>query len=159
MARSKKKKKVSGTRRRRRMSGTNPLLMEVGMTFLGAGVGAIAEVFINQAMKTSFTTMPTYIGGAVGVAGGAAGLVFGGKSPFIKGASIGLMGMGTVLVVNETFLSLPGISGVPQGVPMARGIPGNYISNAVGYRGIHTQMGNMSGGNGKPVGMGAIYRN
>jgi hypothetical protein len=133
--------------------------MEVGMTFLGAGVGAISEVFINQAVKTSFTTMPTYTGGAVGVAGGAAGLVFGGKSPFIRGASIGLMAMGTALVVNETFLSLPGISGVPTGLPMARNIPGNYLSNAVaGYRGI-TPMGNLSGENGKAVGMGAIYRN
>lgn len=158
MARGKKKKKVSG-RRRRRMSGTNPVLMDVGMKFLGAGVGAVAEIFANQAIKTSFTTMPTYTGGAIGVLAGVGGLVFGGKGAFIQGASIGMMAMGTALVVNETFLSLPGISGVPQGVPNARSIPGNYISNAVGYRGISPKMGNMSGGNGSAVGMGAIYRN
>jgi hypothetical protein len=141
------------------MSGTNPLLMEVGMTFLGAGVGAVAEVFINQAVKTSFTTAPAYTGGAVGVVAGVGGLVFGGKSPFIRGAAIGLMGMGTALVVNETFLSLPGISGTPTGLPNARNIPGSYLSKPVGYRGIRTQVGNLSGANGKAVGMGAIYRN
>jgi hypothetical protein len=162
MRRGKKKKKV-GARRRRRISGTNPLLMEVGMTLLGAGVGGVAAVFINQAVKTSFTTMPTYTGGAVCVAGGAGGMVFGGKNPFIKGASVGMMAMGSALVVNETFLSLPGISGIPQGVPNARAIPGNYLSNSVaGYRGINRNpgMGNFSGNNGKAVaGMGALYRN
>jgi hypothetical protein len=160
MAKRKKRKKVSGTRRRRRVSGVNPLLAEVGMTFLGAGAGAFVEVFANQAIKTSFPSMPTYTGGAVGVGAGALGLVFGGKSPFIRGASIGMMSMGTAFVVNETFLSLPGISGLPQGVPNARAIPGNYLSTAVaGYRGINPKMGNLSGANGKAVGMGAIYRN
>jgi hypothetical protein len=137
--------------------------MEAGMTFLGAGIGAVAEVFINQAVKTSFTTMPTYTGGFAGILAGGGGLAFGGDSPFVKGAAIGMMAMGAAFVVNETFLSLPGISGIPQGVPNARAIPGNYLSNAVaGYRGINNNpgMGNMSGNNGKVVGsMGAIYRN
>jgi hypothetical protein len=162
MARGKKRKKVGSTRRRRRVGAKPGLLMEAGMTFLGAGIGAVAEVFINQAVKTSFTSMPTYTGGFVGIAAGAGGLAFGGDSPFVKGAAIGMMAMGGVFVVNETFLSLPGISGIPQGVPNARAIPGNYISNAVnGYRGMtrNPGMGNMSGDNGKTVGMGAIYRN
>jgi hypothetical protein len=162
MAKAKKRKKV-GTRRRRRMGAKPGLLMEAGLTFAGAAVGAIAEVFVNQAVKTSFTTMPTFTGGAVGVLAGFGGLAFGGDSPFVKGAAIGLMAMGAALVVNETFLSLPGISGTPQGVPNARAIPGNYLSNAVaGYRGItrNPGMGNMSGDNGRPVGaLGAIYRN
>jgi hypothetical protein len=163
MAKAKKKRKVSGVRRRRsrRMSGTTKL-MDAGMKLLGAGIGAAAGVFINQAVKTSFTTMPTYTGGFVDIAAGVGGIAFGGGSPFVEGAAIGMMGMGAVFVVNETFLSLPGISGIPQGVPNARAIPGNYLSNAVaGYRGMDRNpgMGNMSGANGRAVGMGAIYRN
>jgi hypothetical protein len=162
MAKGRKKKKTTHHRRRHRVSGMNPVLANVGMKLLGAGVGAVAEVFANQAIKTSFPTMPTYTGGAVGVLAGVGGLVFGGKSPFVDGAAIGMAAMGAALVINETFLSLPGISGVPQGLPNARAIPGNYLSNAVaGYRGINNNpgMGNMSGSNGRAVGMGAIYRN
>lgn len=159
MARGKKKKKV-GARRRRRMGAKPGLLMEAGMTFLGAGIGAVAGVFINQAVKTSFTTMPSYTGGAVNVLAGFGGLAFGGDSAFVRGAAVGLMGIGAVLVTNETFLSLPGISGIPMGVPNARAIPGNYLSSSVaGYRGINRNpgMGNMSGNGSRAV--GAMYRN
>lgn len=162
MAKRKKKKKISGVRRRRRVSGTKGLLMDVGMKVLGAGVGAAAATFGNQAIKSSFTTAPAYIGGLAGVVAGVGGIVFGGNSPFVQGAAIGMMGMGAVFMVNETVLSLPGISGIPQGVPNARPIPGNYISNSVaGYRGIpiNPGVGNLSGANGKAVGMGNIYRN
>lgn len=164
MAKPKKRKKVSGVRRRRkRMSGMSPVLADVGMKLLGAGLGAGAAIIANQFVKTSFATMPSYLGGVAGVALGVGGLVFGGRSSFVDGASVGAIGMGAVFVVNETFLSLPGISGIPQGVPNARPIPGNYLSNSVaGYRGFNMNpgMGNLSGGTGRSVaGMAGIYRN
>ena len=163
MAKGKKKKKVSGVRRRpRRMSGTS-MLMNAGLKLAGAAIGAGVGVFINSTVKTSFASMPTYTGGFVDIGLGIGGLAFGGGSPFADGAAVGLMGIGSVFVVNETVLSLPGISGIPQGVPNARPIPGNYLSNAVaGYRGINVRpgMGNMSGANGRSVaGMGQLFRN
>lgn len=164
MAKGKKKKKrVSGVRRRRRVSGMSPVLADVGMKLLGAGLGAGAAIVANQFVKSSFTSMPAYLGGAAGIVLGVGGLVFGGKSSFVDGASVGAIGMGAVFVVNETFLSLPGISGIPMGVPNARPIPGNYISNSVaGYRGFNMNpgVGNLSGGSGRSVaGMAGIYRN
>jgi hypothetical protein len=141
------------------MSGVSPALMDTGMRLAGAAVGAIGEVFLNQAVKTSFTTMPTYTGGAVGVIAGIGGFVFGGKSPFIQGTAFGLASVGLVFVVNETFLSLPGISGTPMGVPNARPNAG-FLSNPVaGYRGIpRSAVGSLSGGVAQNS-IGALYRN
>ena len=156
-----KKHKVGTRRRRRRVSGVSPALMDAGLTLLGAGFGAVAEVFVNQLVKTNFPTAPTWIGGGVGVGAGLAGVVFSGKNPFFQGASIGMMGMGGVFAVNETFVSLPGISGVPMGVPNARPIPGNYISQPVsGYRGIRQPaFGNLSAGGPGANTVGSLYRN
>lgn len=162
MARKKKGKK-SGHRRRHRVSGIHPSLAQTGMMVVGAGVGAIAGVFANQAIKSSFTTMPSWIGGGACVAAGGALAVFGPETPLLQGMAAGLMGVGAVFATNETFLSLPGISGVPSGVPNAR--PAGFLSKAVGnYNGIPRNMigGNLSGNNGKVVAgasVGALYRN
>lgn len=135
------------------------------MRLAGLLVGGVAEIFANQAIKTSFTTAPTWAGGAVGVIAALGGFIFGGKSPFIQGAAAGAGALGLAFVLNETFFSLPGISGTPQGVPNARPIPGNYLSHPVagrrmGYRtGVNDtmQMGNLSGP--ETASVGALYRN
>lgn len=162
MAHKKAKKHRVGTRRRRRrVSGVSPLLMDTGLTLIGAGLGAVGEIFVNQLVKTNAPSMPAWLGGGLGIAAGVAGIVFSGKNPFFQGASIGLAGMGTVFVVNETFLSLPGISGTPQGVPNARPIPGNYLSMPVaGYRGISpNNIGTLSAGGPGVNSVGNLYRN
>lgn len=158
---AKRKKKKGTHRRRRRVSGIHPGLAQAGMMIAGAGVGAIAEVFINQAVKTSFPTMPSWIGGGAGVAAGGALILFAPEHPFVTGAAIGLAGAGAIFATNETFISLPGISGIPKGVPNA--MPGKgFLSQSVGnYNGIPQNfIGNMSGENGKVIGqMGGVYRN
>jgi hypothetical protein len=51
----------------------------------------------------------------------------------MTGIGAGLMGIGAVFATNGTFLSLPGISGIPAGMPMGPG----YMQRTVGsYRGI-----------------------
>lgn len=160
-AKRKKKKGTRSHRRRHRVSGIHPGLAQAGMMVAGAGVGAIAEVFINQAIKTSFPTMPGWIGGGAGVAGGAALILFAPESPFVTGAAAGMAAAGAIFATNETFISLPGISGIPKGVPNA--MPGQgFLSKSVGtYKGIPQNfIGNLSGPNGKVVGqIGALYRN
>ena len=160
-AKRKKKKGTRSHRRRHRVSGIHPGLAQAGMMVAGAGVGAIAEVFINQAIKSSFPTMPGWIGGGAGVGAGGALILFAPESPFITGVAVGLAGAGAIFATNETFLSLPGISGIPKGVPNA--MPGGgFLSKSVGnYKGVPQNfIGNMSGDNGKSIaGMGAVYRN
>lgn len=168
MATKKKRKKGTGRRRsRRRMSGIHPALKQTGMMLLGAGLGAIGGAFVNQAVKTSFTTMPAYIGGAAAVAGGVAALMFIPPSPLVTGVACGLMGAGAIFATNETFLSLPGISGMPMGLTNANG--GGYVRQTVGgYRNIPPNRigGNLSGNGSRVIGnvarmggMAGIFRN
>lgn len=166
MAKKAKKKKVIH-RRKSRVKGMSDKLTRVGMMFLGGIAGGGVETFINQAVKTALPTAPTWMGGAAGVAGGVATLLFAPEEPFFDGAAIGLITMGGVFALNETFLSLPGISGIPKGVPNA--VPGQrpgYLKHAVNgslkdsvgsYNGI-PKMGNLS--NADTVGaVGTLYRN
>ncbi len=156
------KKRKSG-RRRRRVSGIHPGLKQTGMMVLGAGIGGIAGVFVNQAVKSSFTSMPTWIGGGANVAAGAALALFGPPSPLISGIATGLMASGAIFATNETFLSLPGISGVPANSGLMSARPTNsgngFLNTTVGnYAGIPQNfVGNLSG-EGTSV-IGAIYRN
>ena len=158
---SKKKKGRHGTtrHRRRRMGAVHPALKQTGMMLLGAGVGAIAGSFVNQAVKTSFATAPAYLGGGACVAIGAGVVMFAPPSPLMTGIGAGLMGVGAVFATNETFLSLPGISGMPM--DMMNAGPG-YMQKTVGsYRGIpRNRVGNLSGNEQRVIaGINGIHRN
>lgn len=158
-----KKRRHPSHGRRHRVGALHPALAQTGMMLLGAGVGAIAGSFVNQAVKTSFTTAPSYLGGGACVAIGAATVMFAPPTPLITGIGAGLMGVGAVFATNETFLSLPGISGMPLDM-MNPGGPG-YMQRTVGsYKGIPRARigtgGNLSGNNQHVIaGMNGIYRN
>jgi hypothetical protein len=126
---AKKRKGAKKTHRRRRVSGVHPQLKSAAMAIGGAVAGAVAGAFVNQAIKTSFTTMPAYTGGLACIIGAGAAMSFVKPSPLVSGFAGGLAGAGGLFIVNETFLSLPGIAGVP-GMP----IPGrtNGINRTVG---------------------------
>ena len=154
MARKRKKRGKSTGGRRRRVSGVHPVIMQTATMVAGAAVGAIAGVFVNQAIKSSFTTMPTWIGGGVAIVIGGALPLFVKNSPFIQGAAGGLVGAGTIFATNETVLSLPGVSGVPLSMKSPSTSMGNgFLNRTVGaYRGIpanrigaKNRMGNLSG--------------
>jgi hypothetical protein len=128
---AKRKKSKKTHRRRRRMGAVSPALAQTGMLLAGAGAGAVIATFLNQAVKTGFTSLPpAAVGVGIAVVGGVLPL-FIKTSPIIMGAAAGLAGMGIVFAVNESgALSLPGISGVPSGVPNAR--PAGYFNKSVG---------------------------
>lgn len=159
MAKKKKTKKGTVRRHRRhRMGAVHPALKQTGMLLLGAGIGAIGGAFVNQAVKTSFTTAPAYIGGGACVAIGAGTIMFAPPTPLVTGIGAGLMGVGAVFATNETFLSLPGIAGMPSD-QMNMG-PGYLNRTVAGYRGIpKNRIGNFSG-NGQHViaGINGLYR-
>jgi hypothetical protein len=134
-----KKKKAVKHRRRRRIHGIHPVMKNVLMGIGGAAAGGVLATFANQAIKTSFPTMPGWTGGGVCIAAGAAVPLFVKNSPLAMGFGAGLAGAGAIFAVNETFLSLPGVSGVPI-------MPGNpgYITHTVG-RTPPKRVGNFSG--------------
>lgn len=160
MARRKKAKKGTHHRRRRKVGAVHPAIMQTLEMAGGAAVGAIAGVFINQAIKSSFTSAPSWTGGAVCAAGGASLPLFIKPSPMVTGAAAGLAGVGVMFMLNETFLSLPGISGIPM--PTGGMRPG-YINQTVGrtqrmvQRVPTNRIGNLSGKNNMAI--GSLYDN
>jgi hypothetical protein len=128
------------------MGAVHPAIADAGMMLAGAGLGAIAATFANQAIKTSFTTAPEYVGGLVPAIAGAALPMFVKPSPFVLGAAAGMAGTGLVFVMNGTFLSLPGISGMPTPLP-------GYINKTIGnYPSVPRIGGNLSGNGSKTMG-------
>jgi hypothetical protein len=129
----------------------------------GAALGAVAGAFVNQAIKTSFTGAPAWTGGAVCLAAGAVTPFFVKPTALIAGIAAGLAGIGGVFMLNESFISLPGISGMPMpDYARARPRPG-YVNQAVaGNRpGVfipgRRTMGNLSGN--KTLAIGRVFDN
>jgi len=112
---TKKKGKKSNTHKRRHHMGATKItavLTKVAAT----AAGAVAGVYINNMIKTSFSSsasnsLPSWTGGAVLIAAGAI-LPRVVKAPIMSDVADGLTAAGAIFVLNETFLNLPGISGV-----------------------------------------------
>ncbi len=159
MAKRKKHRKT-GTHRRRRVSGVHPVIMQTLEVVGGAGLGAVAGVFVNQAVKSSFTTAPAWSGGAACIVLGGALPLFIKPSPLIMGISAGLAGTGVMFGLNETVISLPGISGLPANPMLGNGRPG-FVSQTVGnMRRMMPpggRMGNLSGSN--TMAIGSLFDN
>lgn len=138
------------------MGAVHPKLMQALEFLGGAGIGAAAAAFGKQAISSAFKTAPLWVAGAVEVGAAGAAVLMMPQTPFVMGLEAGFGGMGVAFVLNETFISLPGISGMPQGLPNAT--PG-YISNTVaGYRGIPSgRVGSFSGDAGHAV--NGLYTN
>lgn len=157
MARKSKKKKSGGKRRgRRRVGAIHPALMDTVMMALGVTTGAVVATFGAQGIKSSSATIPAWLGGGAMAAIGVGTLVFVPHSPFVTGAALGAAGVGAALAINETFISLPGIAGVPpnSGLTNAQNKSG-YFSRSVGtagYKGLPKTMGNFSGNGAATVG-------
>jgi len=164
MAKRKKAKRKSGGHRRRRVGAVHPAIMQTIEAAGGAALGAVAGVFVNQAIKTSFTTAPMWTGGAVCLAAGASIPLFVKPNPLIMGVSAGLAGIGGVFMLNESFLSLPGISGMPMPA-YARTTPRpGYVNQSVAgparpgtFIPGRKTMGNLSGN--RTLAIGKIFDN
>lgn len=112
--------------RRHRISGVGDILTKVG----GIGLGAVGVTFIKSAIQKAAPTMPLWIGGAAGVGLGLALPMVAKGNKILDYAAAGAAAMGVVFLLNETFLSLPGISGVATN-PMFRGA--GFVNQTVGY--------------------------
>lgn len=127
------------------------------LTFMaGAGVGAAGAAFANQAIKSAFPTAPLWVAGAVEAAAAAGAAFMVEQSPFVMGLEAGFGGMGIAFALNETVISLPGISGMPA----ATGQTPGYISKTVNgyYRTTPPRtLGNFSGGGAHAV--NGLYTN
>jgi hypothetical protein len=133
------------------MSGISGIVQTVG----GIAAGAVAGAFANSAIKSMVpSTLPAWIA-PVGV--GALGVLL---PKFLKGpigvsVGAGLVASGALFALNESFLSLPGISGVPyMAGPVYRNTP--KLQNSVGAPGY---VDNPIGGIKDLMTIGALYDN
>ncbi len=133
-----KRKKGKKTHRRthRRIGGAMTANLEVIATRAGAIVaGAALGFFANAALKKSLpASIPPWIPGA-GIVGAGVLLPKFVKSPLALDASFGMIAAGGLILANETFLSIPGISGLPSnagGVLNRKTVGSGYMRKAVG---------------------------
>jgi hypothetical protein len=150
--------------RRRRMSGAASGLGVIIQKTAGLAAGAAGGFFLNQALKTAFSSLPTFVPGLALVAGGVfVDKTMGKKGPLLSGIGDGLTAAGALIALNETFISLPGISGVGFVTSESGNYKGPALLRAVGAPGfMNNQIGairdlaNVAGGSGR---MGAIFDN
>jgi hypothetical protein len=101
------------THHRRRRIGAARGMGEVVQKFIGLTAGAAIGFYANDLLKKSFASLPTFVPGAVVAAGGIfLNKSMGRKNTLIDAATNGMTAAGGIIVLNETFLDLPGISGV-----------------------------------------------
>jgi hypothetical protein len=154
MAHKGKKKKAGPHRRRKKMSGTAEI-QEFVLRAIAVTAGGLTSAFGIQAANTALAkqAMPTWVVPA-GFAGlGLAVPYFDKKEPLIMDFGMGMFVVGCLMAVNETFLSVPGISGMamtsnsPNSNVMQKALgckngqqmkvgagPGNYLNQTVGAR-------------------------
>jgi hypothetical protein len=146
MVHKKKKKKVSGTRRhRRRVGAVKGGLEHYALLGLGALAGGIASAYgvqaANTALASTAATTP-WLPPAL-VMGAGAGVAVMSKGHAIgEGFGLGMAAVAGVMVANQTFLNVPGISGMaftsnaPLGTNVIRKAvgqaPGAFINKTVG---------------------------
>jgi hypothetical protein len=107
---TKKKKKVYPHKRKVGAASGMGAILQKTVAIVG---GAAGGFFLNQALKTAFASLPAFVPG-VAIMGGGVFLdkTMGKKSELMSGAAEGLIAAGGLIALNETFISLPGISGV-----------------------------------------------
>lgn len=137
MAHKKKKKGVHGTKHRRprhHVGAIKPGSIEHYL-LLGVGgiLGGVAGAYAVQAANTGLSSVmanapwlpPALVGGA-----GSGVAVLGGNNALATGFGVGMGAIGGVMVANQTFLNVPGISGMAM--KSNAGGSSNVIRKAVG---------------------------
>jgi hypothetical protein len=158
MAKKKSKKGVHGTRRHkpRRVGAMKPGSIEhFALMVLGGVAGAAAGAYANQAATTALATAAAstpWLPPAIVGAAGTGILVLTKDHPLGEGFGLGMIAVGGVMVLNQTFLNVPGISGMsmdsnagPESNVIRKSVgngPKNYIDATVGTMGRrHRAMG------------------
>lgn len=120
----------------------HPGVMAMATKAGGIIAGGVAAAFVNSAIKKSMATAPAFTGGAIAVAAGMALPMFVKGNAFVESMSDGLIAAGGLFVLNETFLSIPGISGLPVMPGMTNARPG-YLTKAVGRTPMRRRVGSL----------------
>jgi hypothetical protein len=148
MATKKKhKKRVGGTHRRKRhkVGAIKPGSIE-HYALMGVGVlgGAVLGAYGVQAITTAVgSSTPPVVAPLIVAAAGVVPMAIGGGNPLTDGVGAGMLAIGGIMAANQTFLNVPGISGMsmtsnaPAGTPVIRTSIGQgpkaYIDQTVGY--------------------------
>jgi hypothetical protein len=147
MAKTKKERKMSGHRRthRRKVGAIKPGSVEYyALMAVGALAGATAAAFGTQALQTALGAQtPMYVPPGIMATAGLGVAIIGKGNPLAEGAAAGLLAVGGLMVMNQTFLNVPGISGTPAfsnnapaGAPVVRNAvgrgPKSYVNQTVG---------------------------
>lgn len=110
-----KKKKSTQRHRRRHRVGAATGIMKVVTESAAMIAGGLAGFFANQALKTAFTSLPLWAPGAVVAGGGIAVKKMAKSNDMLASVGDGLVVSGGLILLNETFLSVPGVSGANIG--------------------------------------------
>jgi hypothetical protein len=110
-----KRTKKKGTHRRRHRVGAASGLMKVATEAAALVAGGLAGMFANQALKTAFTSLPLWAPGAAILAGGVVVKKMAKSNDMMASLGDGLVVSGGLITLNETFLSVPGVSGANIG--------------------------------------------
>lgn len=100
---------------------------------LGAVAGGLAAAYLNQALTTAMgPTTPLSVGPGIVAAGGLGVALIGKGNPIALGAGGGMAAVGGAMLLNETFLNVPGISGPPAAFHSNASPSATVLRNAVG---------------------------
>lgn len=113
MAKKRSKKKGHHPVKKKKVSGSAEI-QEFAMRAIGVAGGALAGAFLIQAGNTALSSqsMPLWVvPGAVAVTGALIPLVIK-KNPLAEDVGMGMLAVGAIFAANESFLSVPGISGL-----------------------------------------------
>jgi len=137
---AKKRKKAHPARRRR--VGAKGQMTGLVLRVAGVGIGAVAGAFVVNAGKTAFPTMPLWAAPAGVAVAGAAVPYFVKNSPLAEGFGDGMLAVGAIMALNETVLSVPGISGLAM---YSNAGPANNVLRAAVGRGPMAYVNNTVG--------------
>lgn len=147
MTHRKKRKKVSGTRRHHRRVGAvkSGGLEHYALLGLGALAGGVAAAYGVQAANTALASTAAdtpWLPPALVMGAGAGVAVLSKGNAIGEGFGLGMAAVSGVMVANQTFLNIPGISGMafssnaPLGTNVIRKAvgqaPGPFINKTVG---------------------------
>jgi hypothetical protein len=144
-------KRVHRRRTHRRKVGAKGDLMAFVTRVVGVAAGAVGGAYLIPAMTTfsPFQTLPAWAVPSMVAAAGAALPYIAPGTPILEDIGMGLLAIGIVETANQTFLNVPGISGmamrsnIPPGTPaLTRAIgcnkmgagPNAYMSKVVGAK-------------------------
>jgi hypothetical protein len=135
MAKKKTSKKHVYRRRHRKVGGIKEGTMEYYLLFgVGAIAGGVASAYIVQALQTALGSQtPLSVGPGIVAAGGLGVALLGKGNPIALGAGGGMAAVGGTMLLNETFLNVPGISGPPAAFRSNASPGASVLRNAVGY--------------------------